>query len=139
MRLLAPLAFLFLSACVGIGGMVTGPRPLPPPEGPAVFVRVARVGPAAADLVHEVAARCWLDGVLRAGAMTVSRATGRIELSDDIGLMVAADYVENLGPRLSRWRLSGRSIGNRTIVDQLVSSLDRAVKTGETGCPIRTA
>lgn len=136
MRLFAPLLFVLMSGCVGVvGGVTTGPTPLPPPEGPEVFVRVARIGPAAANLVHEVAARCWLDGVLRAGTMTVNRSTGRIELSDDRGLMVAADYVENVG-LVSRWRLSGPSVASPVIVDRLVSSLDRAVKTGETGCPI---
>ena len=134
--LIAPLLALALSGCVG--GLIQlprGPAPLPPAEGPEVVVRVARVGPAGRQLVQDTAARCWLDGVLRAGNMTLDKRTGAIELSDDSGLLVAAHLIEERGS-IARWRLSGPSIANRVIVARLVEALDRAVQTGQTGCPI---
>jgi len=129
MRLAAAL-LLVLAACQPIQHS----RPLPPPEGPSILVKVGTTGPAARQFLHNVAASCWLDGVVR-GANMIVAPDGTIEIVGDYDLLVAAHFVRREGAA-SIWRLSGQSIGDPARRAKLVETLDRAVRTGQTRCPL---
>ena len=82
-------------------------------------------------------AGCWLDGVLRGASMIVDRQTGRIIIVSDTENLLSADY---LSPRDGhrRVRLSGPVVADPVKRDRLVETLDLAVTTGKTDCPIAT-
>lgn len=128
-------ALLMLAAAGCAPVQITAPtRPVPPPSGPEIVVRLGVTGQSARDLVEAVGVRCWLDGVVAGAAMVADRQSGRIVIDGETETLVAADFLP--GERgISRVRLSGQSIGNPALRDRLVATLDRAVRTGETACP----
>ena len=135
MRILPFLAFVVLSGCLA----VNQPRPRPakiehPEENHSVTVLVSATGQRARDIVHHVAARCWLDGVVR-GAQMILKPGGNVEIVGDKYLLVAADYMGLKGAR-SRWKLTGTALRDPYKRARLVETLDLAVKTGKTDCPI---
>ena len=134
MRILSLLAFVALSGCLAVGQ----PKPRPakieyPEENHSVTVLVSATGQRARDLMHHVAARCWLDGVVR-GAQMILKPGGNIEIVGDKYLLVAADYAGLKGAR-SRWKLTGTALRDPVKRARLVETLDLAVKTGQTACP----
>ena len=135
MRVLLVLAALAVAACQPISR--TGQGPAKPPVGPEMIVRFSVQGQAARDLLEEVAARCWLDGVTRGAQLIVNRQTGGLVIVGDRSELLAADFLVPREGR-SRVRLSGPVVADRAKADYLVRSLDRAVKTGDTFCPIGT-
>ncbi|MEM9735113.1 MAG: hypothetical protein AAF908_00710 [Pseudomonadota bacterium] len=132
----APLLLLLvlsLAACAQ-ERLVTLPKaPTPPPVGPEIVVSLGVSGQPAWTLVEQVGSRCWLDTVLGASEMLVERNSGRVQLNGDGGVLLAGDFLASEGPR-GRLRLSGPVITDPVKRDQLVASLDRAVRTGETAC-----
>jgi len=138
MRYLVMIAGL-LAACAPLpqGGRLGG-ETLPQAAGPEMIVRVASAGPRARALLEEVAARCWLDGIVRGAQLIVDRQTGAVIIVDDTSDLLSAQFIAPRGGR-SRIRLSGPVVADRAKADKLVWSLDRAVRTGETFCPIGTA
>lgn len=135
MRTLVLLATCILAAC-----QPAAVRPTAPPKaavGPEVVVRFSKSGQEAKDLLELVAAQCWLDGIVRGAQLIVDRNTGRVIIVGDTDDLLAADFLRPLDGR-SRIRLSGPVIADRAKADRLVQSLDRAVKTGQTSCPIAT-
>lgn len=136
MRCTAALAL----ALATLGGCASPPDPSAQPEAPVdpeVVVQLSEVGQAARDLVESVAAGCWLDGIARGAAMVVDRQTGRIIIVSDTDEILAADF---LSPRdgQSRVRLSGPVLADPAKRQRLVETLDLALTTGETSCPIAT-
>lgn len=135
MRIVLLVALMGLSACQ----MARLPQPAKiqyPEENHSVIVQVSATGQNARNLIHDVAARCWLDGVVR-GAQLIVKPSGNVEIVGDKYLLVAADYVGLAGAR-SRWKLTGTAVRDPGKRARLVETLDRAVKTGETQCPILT-
>lgn len=132
-RLTALGVVLLLAACqtTAVAPPVKTTSPI---EEASIVVLVSKTGQPARDLVHSVAARCWLDGVVR-GAQMIVKPSGNIEIVGDRYLLVAADYVGLKGAR-SRWRLTGTALRDPVKRDRLVSTLDDAVRTGNTACPI---
>lgn len=132
MRLILVAVLLLGAACQ----MAPAPQPaktVHPQEANSLIVLVSKTGQPARDLIHEVAARCWLDGVVR-GAQLIVKPGGNVEIVGDRYLLVAADYVGLKGAR-SRWKLTGTALGDPVQRDRLVASLDLAARTGETACP----
>lgn len=130
---LAALALVVLAAACQ-----SQPAPQPakvvyPEEANSLIVLVSKTGQPARDLIHQVAARCWLDGVVR-GAQLFVKPSGNIEIVGDQYLLVAADYVGLKGAR-SRWKLTGSALADPVQRDRLVSTLDLAARTGQTSCP----
>ena len=137
MRMVAILGALLLAACQPVP-LPTASTPNPgAPKGPEIVVLVAKTGQPARDLMHHIAARCWLDGIVR-GAQLIVKPGGNLIIVGDTTDLLAADYLGLKGNR-SRWRLSGDVIRNRAKTQALVRTLDRAVRTGQTACPIGTA
>ena len=133
------MRFLLIAAVMGLTAcqMARAPQPakiVHPQEDHSITVLVSATGQTARDLIHEVAARCWLDGVVR-GAQLIVKPGGNVEIVGDRYLLVAADYVGLKGAR-SRWKLTGTAVRDPGKRARLVQTLDRAVKTGETSCPI---
>lgn len=134
MRLIAVLLVTALAGCQTIG-----PAPQPakikyPVEDESIVVLVSATGQPARDLIHNLAAQCWLDGVVR-GAQMIVKPGGNVEIVGDRYLLVAADYVGLKGAR-SRWRLTGTALRDPVQRTRLVQTLDLAVKTGQTACPM---
>ena len=130
------MRFLVIAACVLAASCqqaARSPASVPPPAGPEVVVLVSKTGQPARDLMHELAARCWLDGVV-GGAQLIVKPDGNLIIVGDTRDLLAADYIGLKGAR-SRWRLSGHVIRDPGITRQLLQTLDRAVKTGDTFCP----
>ena len=131
MRALILIAAVALAACQPMTPVQTQP---PPTDEPSVVVSVGRTGQAARDILHEVAVGCWLDGVVR-GANLIIKPTGNLIIVSDTDTLVAADFIGNRSGR-SRWRLSGQSVADPIKQARLVETLDLAVRTGQTDCPI---
>ena len=132
MRVLVLFSMMLLAACQ------TARLPAPakinhPEEAHSVTVLVSATGQRARDLIHEVAARCWLDGVV-AGAQMIVKPGGNVEVVGDKYLLVAADYAGLKGAR-SRWKLTGTAVKDPAKRARLVETLDVAARTGETACP----
>ena len=131
---LAAFLLVSLAACQ----TVRGPAPKPaeirhPQEANSIVVLVSRTGQPARDLIHHLAASCWLDGVVR-GAQLIVKPGGNVEIVGDRFLLVAADYVGLKGAR-SRWKLTGTAIADPAKRNRLVQTLDHAARTGQTACP----
>lgn len=101
---------------------------------PGLPLALPRTGLAARTLLEEVAARCWLDGIVRGGSMVVDRQTGRIIITSDTADLLVADIV-SAGDGTSIVRLTGPAADDPTMAVQLSEALQRAVDTGETACP----
>jgi hypothetical protein len=86
-------------------------------------------------LLERVASRCWLDGIVRGANMIVNRDTGNLTIVDDKIDLLAADFLEPRDGK-ARLRLSGPVIDDPEKKTRLVTSLERAARGGETGCPI---
>ena len=133
MRALALTALLFLTACAA-----NAPAPQPakiqhPEEAESVIVLVSKTGQPARDLIHFLAASCWLDGVV-GGAQLIVKPGGNVEIVGDRFLLVAADYIGLKGAR-SRWKLTGTALRDPFKRRRLIETLDIAARTGETRCP----
>lgn len=132
-RFLSLCAAALLAACqtTAIAPPVKTTSPV---EEASIVVLVSKTGQPARDLVHSVAARCWLDGVVR-GAQMIVKPSGNIEIVGDQYLLVAADYIGLKGAR-SRWRLTGTALRDPVKRQRLVASLDEVVRSGNTACPV---
>ena len=98
MRLiLIPLLALVLSACQTI--QARAPQQVPQASGPEVVVLMSRTGQPARDLLEQVAASCWLDGVVRGAQMIVDRQSGRLIIVSDTEDLLAADFIGVKGGR----------------------------------------
>ena len=69
------------------------------------------------------------------GANLIVKPTGDLIIVSDTETLVAADFIGNSSGR-SRWRLSGQSVADPFTQARLVETLDLAVRTGQTDCPI---
>ncbi|MEM1300137.1 MAG: hypothetical protein AAGH68_12765 [Pseudomonadota bacterium] len=132
------MRFALLAAMLLIAACANRPAPQPakiqhPEEAESIVVLVSKTGQPARDLMHFLAASCWLDGVVR-GAQLIVKPGGNIEIVGDKYLLVAADYLGLKGAR-SRWKLTGAALRDPYQRRRLVETLDRAVKTGDTTCP----
>lgn len=133
MRLALLAMLMVVTACAGN-------RPAPqeakikyPEEAESIVVLVGKTGQPARDLIHFLAASCWLDGVVR-GAQLIVKPGGNIEIVGDRYLLVAADYAGLKGGR-SRWKLTGTALRDPVQRRRLVETLDKAARTGDTTCP----
>ncbi|MEM6679058.1 MAG: hypothetical protein AAF675_14430 [Pseudomonadota bacterium] len=113
-----------------------GPPPYPLAEGPEITLELGLPTPDAKPFVEEVAARCWLDGVLQADAMIVERASGRIVLTGASEDLLVVDFIPYGVPEnLARLRLSGAAMTNEEQSRRLIEHLERAERGGEIACP----
>ena len=129
---------LLLVALMALAACANAPAPQPakikyPEEAESIVVLVSRTGQPARDLMHHLAASCWLDGVVR-GAQLIVKPGGNIEIVGDRYLLVAADYLGLKGAR-SRWKLTGTALRDPVQRSRLVETLDIAARTGQTACP----
>ncbi|MEM6946102.1 MAG: hypothetical protein AAF565_20340, partial [Pseudomonadota bacterium] len=130
-RLLPAIALTaLLSACGANGGLyeVTdvppGPPPYPLAEGPELTIELGLPTAEARPFVEEVAARCWLDGVLQADAMIVDRASGRIVMTGETADLLTVDFIPRPDPtQLASMRLSGPAISNEEQTRRLLEHL----------------
>lgn len=130
------LAALTLSACA-LPAQKEVPKAETAPAQPAeIVVLVSKSGQEARDLMHELAARCWLDGIVQ-GAQLIVKPDGNLVIVGDTKDLLAAEYVGPKGSR-TRWRLTGAVIEEPERTRQLVRSIDMADNTGETACPRAT-
>ncbi|MEO0957893.1 MAG: hypothetical protein AAFY66_05410 [Pseudomonadota bacterium] len=131
-----------LAACGADGGLYQ-PQDVPPglpdyplAEGPELTIELGLPQPEAQLFVEEVAARCWLDGVLRADAMVVDRASGRIVMTGETDDLLIVDFIPRGTPQsLAAMRLSGAAVTNEEQTRRLIEHLERAERTGEVACP----
>ncbi|MEL6337454.1 MAG: hypothetical protein AAFQ88_12540 [Pseudomonadota bacterium] len=136
--LAAPLA---LAACAD--GDLYNPAELPPnsplpplAEGPELTVELDRNTTDAIPFVEEVAARCWLDGVVQADAMIVDRRSGRIVLTGETDDLLVADFLPaTADDALAQLRLSGPVVANEDKTEAMLEFLTRAQRTGQIDCP----
>ena len=105
---------------------------LPPPA--EIVVQVSKIGPESHELIHALAARCWLDGIVR-GAQLIIKPDGNLVIVGDTSDLLVAEYAGLKGSGTG-WRLTGDVMEDRERALQLVRSVDRADSTGETACPI---
>lgn len=98
-------------------------------------VRITQIGTEARTLIEALAARCWLDGIVRGAAMVVDRPNDRIIIDGDSETLLVAQF---LPPRDGRtWiRLTGRATEDPQTALKIARSVDKAERTGETACPI---
>lgn len=134
MRIALLLACMVIAACQPLkprgGGVGTAPED-------GVVVQISATGQQGRDLMHKVAARCWLDGVVRGAQLIVWPDGNTLEIAGETQALVRAKYIGRAGPN-GRWHLTGRSVNNPAQRARLVQTLDRAAKTGDTACPIAT-
>ena len=134
------MRFVLLIACVAIAAC----QPLKPrgtaASAPAdgIVVQISATGKQGRDLMQEVAARCWLDGVVRGAQLIVWPDGNTLEIAGETQALVRAKYLGRAGPN-GRWHLTGVSVDNPAKRARLVQTLDRAVKTGDTFCPLITS
>lgn len=100
---------------------------------PGLPLALARRGQAARTLVEQVAARCWLDGVVRGGSMVVDRQTGRVIITSETEDLLIADIVPEGDSSIVR--LTGPAVADPAMAVRLSETLQTAVDTGETSCP----
>ncbi|MEM7059615.1 MAG: hypothetical protein AAF557_18680 [Pseudomonadota bacterium] len=132
MRLLLLLAcFVAVAACQPVKPRSTAAKA--PVDG--VVVQISATGQRGRDLMHEVAARCWLDGVVGGAQLIIWPDGNTLEIAGETQKLVRAEYVGRAG-RNGRWHLTGQSVNNPAQRARLVQTLDLAVKTGDTSCPI---
>ena len=112
------------------------PEPAARAEPAGIVVQVSQTGQPARDLMHRLAAECWLDGVVR-GAQLIVKPDGNLVIVGETQDLVAANYVGLKGTS-SRWRLTGTAVSDPALSRRLVQTVDRANRTGETACPIAT-
>ena len=136
-RTLTLVAAIAVTACGPLPGLKRPAPDVRPAIGPEVVVRFNAGRRAPRLLLESVAARCWLDGVVRGAQMIVNRQTGNIIIVGDTTDLLAADFLP-AQRGTSRVRLSGPVIAAPAKTAKLVASLDRAARTGETACPIAT-
>ena len=135
-KLILVLAALTLAACAQ-PAQKEAPKAETAPTQPAeVVVLVSKSGQEARDLIHELAARCWLDGIVR-GAQLIVKPDGNLVIVGDTKDLLVAEYIGPKGSR-TRWRLTGTVIEEPERTRQLVQSIDKADNTGETACPRAT-
>lgn len=135
-RPLAAAAAMALSACAQLPLPSGAERPttIGRAAGPEIVVRFSSRGQNARTLLEQLAASCWLDGIVRGAQLIVDRNSGNVVIVGETTDLLAADFLRPKDGR-SRIRLSGPVIGDRIKADKLVATLDRAVKTGQTTCP----
>lgn len=133
-RALALILAAVAAACTPLAP-IESTAPPKPSIGPEIIVRIPQRGQAARTLVEHVGARCWLDGIVRGAQMIVDRQTGRIIIVGDTSDLLAADFLPPEDGR-SRIRLSGPVVADQVKANRLVETLDLAVRTGKTDCPI---
>ncbi|MEM7497076.1 MAG: hypothetical protein AAF371_03670 [Pseudomonadota bacterium] len=140
----APVALLVagLAACTSdtalydVEDIPPGPPPYPLAEGPELTVELGLATTEARLFVEEVAARCWLDGVLQADAMVVDRASGRIVMTGETADILVVDFIPRPSVEaLATMRLSGPVVTNEQKTRRLIEHLERAERTGEIACP----
>lgn len=135
---LAPLAgaALLLAACAMPAEEAVEVEPPAPAVNlsarPGLPLALPRSGEAARTLVEQVAAGCWLDGVVRGGSMVVDRQTGRIIITSDTEDLLIADIVPEGDNSIVR--LTGPAAADPTVAVRLSETLQTAVETGETRC-----
>ena len=135
------IAALTLAACESTSPPTTGFLPssqlaYPLAEGPEVTVELDQTLAEARPFVEQVAARCWLDGVVQADAMIVDRATGRIVLTGPSEDLAVVDFIPTADAEaLARMRLSGAVLTNKEKTERMLEHLERAERTGEIACP----
>lgn len=121
---------MLLAACAA-------PAPEPEPRsalaGPGLPLVLAMSGEPARMLLETVAARCWLDHVVRGGSMTVDRQTGRVVISSDVRDLLVAELVP-VGDGSSIVRLTGPAAGDPATALKLSETLEIAATTGRTAC-----
>ena len=104
--------------------------PQPPGE---IVLQVSKIEAESRALMHELAARCWLDGIVQ-GAQLIIKPDGNFVIVGDTQDLVTAEYAGLKGAG-SGWRISGTVLEDRERTRQLVQSVDRADSLGEIACP----
>lgn len=121
-------------------GACTVPSPPVEPEPPAavekgMVVVISKTGLNARTLIEELAARCWLDGIVRGAALVVDRQSGRIVIDGDDENLIVAEFLPPRDGRSHIW-ITGPATDNPETALRIAQSVDKAEKTGETACPI---
>lgn len=129
----AALLLLALSACAPKPAP-EGPRPVVVSKQPELVLTFSRPGADAGRLVHDLAARCWLDGVVRGASLIVVAGTGEIRIVGETETLVATRFLTSQGEN-TRLRLTGTAVTDPAMAARLKATLERAARTGETACP----
>lgn len=136
-RVLLLTGALTSAACVPLPASKGPTGPTRAAIGPEIVVRFDSGRQAPRLMLERLAAGCWLDGVVRGAQMIVNRQTGNLIIVGDTTDLLAADFLEPQAGR-NRVRLSGPVIADPVKKNRLVTSLDRASRTGETSCSMAT-
>ncbi|MEM9784052.1 MAG: hypothetical protein AAF899_16455 [Pseudomonadota bacterium] len=112
------------------------PPPVNPRVEPIVELELMRPTAEAKPFIEEVAARCWLDGVVQADAMLVDRNTGKIVMTGETDNLLVIDFLPVTDPGLARMRLTGPVLTNTSMTERLLGHLERAQEDGEIDCPV---
>lgn len=124
---------LSLAACAAPAPQPASTAPAPSIAGPGLPLALPLQGERARTLLEQVAARCWLDGVVRGGSMVVDRQTGQVIItSDTADLLVAQPVPAGDGTIV---RLTGPAAEDPATALRLSETLERAATTGQTSCP----
>ncbi|MEM6488682.1 MAG: hypothetical protein AAF677_10530 [Pseudomonadota bacterium] len=140
-RIAALTAAVALAACADgalydVTDIPPGPPPNPPAADPQIVVELDRPTDTAKRFIEDVSARCWLDGVIQAGAMLVDRNSGRIVLVGETEDLLVVDFLPTDPPdAYAQMRLSGPVLTNADKTAALLEHLTRAERTGEIACP----
>ena len=131
-----PVFALALAACAQPTKKEAPQVEAPPPPPAEIVVQVSKVGQEARDLMHELAARCWLDGIVQ-GAQLIIKPDGNLVIVGDTRDLLSAEYVGLKGTGTG-WRLTGAVLEDPDRTRAVVRSVDQADGTGETACPPAT-
>ncbi|MEM6973662.1 MAG: hypothetical protein AAF577_12735 [Pseudomonadota bacterium] len=129
-----------LAACAGEpagpGDTARLPTKVNPRVEPSLVLEVSRPTAEAKPFIEEVAARCWLDGVVQAAAMLVDRSTGKIIMTGDTDELLTIDFLPVPTPEgFAQMRLTGPVLSNESQTERLIGHLERAQTGGEISCP----
>lgn len=127
------LSALALAACAQPAKKEAPVAETPPPPPAEIVVKVSKIGQEARDLMQELAVRCWLDGIVQ-GAQLIVKPDGNLVIVGDTRDLLAAEYLGLRGTGTG-WRLTGAVLEDPDRLRELVRSVDKADRTGETACP----
>ncbi|MGF1554217.1 MAG: hypothetical protein ACFBWO_17195 [Paracoccaceae bacterium] len=137
---IAACAALSLAACATddeavVSGIPPQPLGYPLAPDPSMTVELDRSTPEAIPFVEEIAARCWLDGLVQADAMIVDRSSGRIVMTGETTDLLILDFLPVDEEALASLRLAGPVLVDETKTETMLHHLAHATREDEIICP----
>lgn len=132
-RAVAAALLAALAVMAGCAPQAEAPAaPAPALSAPGLPLPIPYSGEQARTLVEQVAARCWLDHVVRGGSMVVDRATGKVIITSDTADLLTGEIVPTAEGSIVR--LTGPAPSDPATALRLSETLEAAVQTGRTDC-----